>query len=148
MLCQCIKSGNELFYHTNMFCRDTGSSTCSSQWQGFERIQPPSFWRRWSAAGLRGTPPHTRLSGNIEWQILLSLYLLYVAPTKKFFHQDTDGNKLIQWLYFRIGPVCNYFEYLMGYYTTFSNSSIVCTCRCGLLIMLWCSASTARTSPR
>lgn len=114
MLCQCIKSGNELFYHTNMFCRGTGSSTCSSRWQGFERIQPPSFWRRWSAAGLRGTPPHTRLSGNIEWQILLSLYLLYVAPIKKFFHQDTGGNKFIQWLYFRIGPVYNYFEYSMG----------------------------------
>lgn len=80
-----IKSGNESFHHTSMFCRGTGSSTCSSRWQGFERIQPLSFWRQWSAAGLRGTPPRTRLSGNTEWQILLSLFLLYVAPTKRFF---------------------------------------------------------------
>lgn len=69
-----------ILYHTSMFCRDTGSSTCSSQWQGFERIQLLSFWRRWSPAGLRGTPLHILLSGNTVWQTLLFLSHLYAAP--------------------------------------------------------------------
>lgn len=75
---------------TSISCRGTGSSTCSSRWQGSEHIPPPAFWRQWTAAGRRGTPPRTRLSGNTEWQILLCPFLPHVVPAERPHRASAD----------------------------------------------------------
>lgn len=67
---------------TNMFCWDTGSNTCSSQWLDLVHIKPPFFWRLLSVADLHGTPLHTALSGTSVWQKLPCPFLQCTWPVK------------------------------------------------------------------
>lgn len=67
---------------TNMFCWDTGSNTCSSQWLDLVHIKPPFFWRLLSGADLHGTPLHTALSGTSVWQKLPCPFLQCTWPVK------------------------------------------------------------------
>ncbi len=67
---------------TNMFCWDTGSNTCSSQWLDLVRIKPPFVWRPLSAADLRDTRLHTGLSGTSAWRTLPCPFLQCIWPVK------------------------------------------------------------------